>query len=189
MSLLGSVINAEAGTQGMADDKECVPYRMFEIPHASSGSTSERYAKILESLAMITVGERNLIANLANTASILYRSLPDVLWAGFYLYDGTELVLGPFHGNPACIRITMDRGVCGYAASERITVLVPDVLVFPGHIACDALTKSEVVVPLVHKGELIGVMDLDSPLLNRFSNEDADGLERIAQLLMSRMPA
>ena len=83
----------------------------------------------------------------------------------------------------------MGRGVCGYAASERMTVLVPDVLVFPGHIACDALTKSEVVVPLVHNGELLGVMDLDSPLLDRFSNEDADGLERIAQLLMSRMPA
>ena len=178
-----------ASLEGIVDIKECVVYIMFETPHVTSGTTSERYAKIQQSLALITLGESNLIANLANTASILYRSLPDVIWAGFYLFDGTELVLGPFHGNPACIRITMGRGVCGYAAAERRTLLVPDVHVFPGHVACDALTKSEIVVPLLHNGELIGVMDLDSPLLDRFSNEDAEGLERIAQLLMSRMPA
>lgn len=160
---------------------------MFELPDDSAATTNERYANIVQSLEHITEGESNLVANLANTASVLYHSLRDVNWAGFYLVDGKELVLGPFHGKPACIRIAMGRGVCGWAASERRTVIVPDVAEFPGHIACDAASSSEIVVPLVKNGVLIGVMDLDSPLLDRFTDDDARGLEQIAVLLMSRL--
>lgn len=160
---------------------------MFELPDDSAATTNERYANIVQSLEHITEGESNLVANLANTASVLYHSLRDVNWAGFYLVDGKELVLGPFHGKPACIRIAMGRGVCGWAASERRTVIVPDVAEFPGHIACDAASSSEIVVPLVKNDVLIGVMDLDSPLLDRFTDDDARGLEQIAVLLMSRL--
>lgn len=160
---------------------------MYELPNESAETSDERYANIVQSLEHITDGERNLVANLANTASVLYHSLRDVNWAGFYLFDGVELVLGPFHGKPACIRIAMGRGVCGWAASEMRTVIVPDVAEFPGHIACDAESSSEIVVPLVKNGALVGVMDLDSPLLDRFSDEDARGLERVAALLMSRL--
>lgn len=160
---------------------------MFELPDDSAATTNERYANIVQSLEHITEGESNLVANLANTASVLYHSIRDVNWAGFYLVDGKELVLGPFHGKPACIRIAMGRGVCGWAASERRTVIVPDVAEFPGHIACDAASSSEIVVPLVKNGVLIGVMDLDSPLLDRFTDDDARGLEQIAVLLMSRL--
>ena len=160
---------------------------MFELPDDSAATTNERYANIVQSLEHITEGESNLVANLANTSSVLYHSLRDVNWAGFYLVDGKELVLGPFHGKPACIRIAMGRGVCGWAASERRTVIVPDVAEFPGHIACDAASSSEIVVPLMRNGELIGVMDLDSPLLDRFTDDDARGLEQIAVLLMSRL--
>ncbi|MCX6139323.1 MAG: GAF domain-containing protein [Candidatus Kapabacteria bacterium] len=146
------------------------------------------YDKIVLSVEQITEGESNLVPNLANTASILYHSLPNVNWAGFYLYDNTELVLGPFHGSPACIRIALGRGVCGTAAQKRTTIVVEDVHEFPGHIACDANSRSEVVVPLIHAGKLVGVLDVDSPLLGRFTQEDAEGLERVAALLMSRMP-
>lgn len=145
------------------------------------------YANIVQSITQITEGEHNLIANCANTASILYNSLPDLNWAGFYLFDGTELVLGPFHGNPACIRISMGKGVCGWAAAERRTVIVPDVAEFPGHIACDANSRSEIVIPLVKDAALLGVMDLDSPILDRFKDDDARGLEEIAAILMSRL--
>ncbi len=160
---------------------------MYELPNDSFETTTELYANIVQSLEHMTEGESNLIANLANTSSVLYHCLRDVNWAGSYLFDGTELVLGPFHGKPACIRIAMGRGVCGWAAAEQRTVLVPNVAEFPGHIACDAVSRSEIVVPLVKNNELIGVIDVDSPLLDRFSDDDARGLEQIAALLMSRL--
>lgn len=129
-------------------------------------------------------GERDFIANMANVAAVLYHSLRDVNWAGFYLQRGTDLVLGPFQGKPACVRIGPGRGVCGAAFEQRKTLIVPDVHEFPGHIACDSASRSEVVVPLIKEGRAIGVLDLDSPILNRFSAADVAALETVARLLL-----
>ena len=128
-------------------------------------------------------GESNLIANLANLSALLFNQLPDVNWAGFYLYDGNELVLGPFQGQPACIRIPMNRGVCGTAAATGETLVVEDVHAFSGHIACDAASNSEIVVPIFDKDELIGVLDIDSPSLSRFDSEDKEGAVVLVNLL------
>ena len=133
--------------------------------------------------ASLLEGETDLIANAANLASLIYHELPDVNWAGFYLLRGDTLVLGPFQGRPACVRIPLGRGVCGAAAAERRTLVVPDVHAFPGHIACDAASRSEIVVPLLKGGLLLGVLDVDSPLLDRFSVEDRQLLEGLAVLL------
>jgi len=129
--------------------------------------------------------ERDGLANAANTSALLFEGLPDLNWAGFYFLRGDELVLGPFQGKVACIRIAMGRGVCGTAAQERRTQIVPDVHAFPGHIACDAASRSEIVVPLLIQGRVIGVLDIDSPSLARFDQEDADGLTAIAEILVS----
>lgn len=128
-------------------------------------------------------GESNLIANLANLSALLFNHLPDVNWAGFYLYDGNELVLGPFQGQPACIRIPMNKGVCGTAAATGETLVVEDVHAFSGHIACDAASNSEIVVPIFDKDELIGVLDIDSPSLKRFNSEDKEGAVALVNLL------
>lgn len=128
-------------------------------------------------------GEPNAVANLANASALLKFSLPDTNWAGFYLFDGKELVLGPFQGLPACIRIPLGRGVCGTAASERRTLVVDDVHAFPGHIACDAASNSEIVVPLIKEGRLLGVLDIDSPLKHRFDDEERRFLERFAAMV------
>lgn len=124
------------------------------------------------------------IANLANAAALLFNQLPDLNWAGFYLFDGKVLVLGPFQGQTACVRIPLSKGVCGAAARERKVQIVDDVERFPGHIACDAASKSEIVIPLVKNGELIGVMDLDSPKLSRFDEGDREGLQSFADELL-----
>ncbi len=158
---------------------------MFELPTVS-GRNDEHRSDILRSIEHITAGEHDLVANCANVASVLYHSLDKVNWAGFYLFDGTELVLGPFHGKPACIRIALGRGVCGAAAAERCTVVVPDVEAFPGHIACDADSRSEVVVPMIRVGELVGVLDVDSPQADRFSADDVALFEAVVKVLMSR---
>ncbi len=142
------------------------------------------YADLRSHLLAILAGERDWIANLANTAAVLFHGLPDLNWAGFYLFKEDELVLGPFQGKPACIRIALGRGVCGSAAVQRETIVVPDVHEFPGHIACDENSRSEIVVPLVHESKLIGVMDLDSPTAGRFDIDDAAGLEAIAKILL-----
>jgi L-methionine (R)-S-oxide reductase len=138
--------------------------------------------------AAITDGEHDAIANMANVAALIWQAVPDLNWAGFYRFDGKELVLGPFQGKSACIRIALDRGVCGAAASTRTTQRVDDVHAFPGHIACDADSRSELVVPIVADGHLVGVLDLDSPIPQRFSAVDAAGAEaliaRIAMRLM-----
>lgn len=128
-------------------------------------------------------GEPNAVANLANASALLKFSLPDTNWAGFYLFDGKELVLGPFQGLPACIRIPLGRGVCGTAASERRTLVVDDVHAFPGHIACDAASNSEIVVPLIKEDRLLGVLDIDSPLKHRFDDEERRFLERFAAMV------
>jgi L-methionine (R)-S-oxide reductase len=145
-------------------------------------SDEERYASLAEQAQGLFAGERNAIANAANLASLIWHGLPRLNWAGFYLYDGHELVLGPFQGKPACVRIALDRGVCGAAARSRQTQRVPDVHAFPGHIACDGASRSELVVPLLRGGQLLGVLDLDSPEPDRFSALDQAGVERLAAL-------
>ena len=146
------------------------------------------YADLAEQLQALLYGETDAIANAANTAALLFNSVEDLNWAGFYFLRGDQLVLGPFQGKPACVRIAMGRGVCGTAATTRITQRVTDVHAFPGHIACDAASRSEIVVPLVDNGTLLGVLDLDSPVLARFTQADQDGLERIAEIYVASLP-
>ena len=147
---------------------------------ALAGSKPEQYAQLLQQARALLHGERDRIANAANLSALLYHALPRLNWVGFYFFDGSELVVGPFQGLPACVRIPLDKGVCGAAASTRSTQLVEDVHAFPGHIACDAASRSELVVPLVSGDALIGVLDLDSPEPARFDVEDQTGLEAIA---------
>lgn len=143
----------------------------------------ELYRDLLDQARGLFAGERDAIANAANLSALIFHGLPDLNWAGFYLlrHEG-ELVLGPFQGKPACIRIPVGRGVCGTAAARRASVLVPDVHAFPGHIACDAASRSELVVPLLRDGQVWGVLDLDSPLPGRFDAEDQAGIEALAAL-------
>lgn len=142
------------------------------------------FAELQQQLAALLEGERDGLANCANAAALIYHALPDLNWAGFYFLKGGELVLGPFQGKVACVRIALGRGVCGTAATRRETVIVPDVNAFPGHIACDEASRSEIVVPLIQSGALKGVLDLDSPRPGRFDEDDARGLNALmAQLL------
>jgi GAF domain-containing protein len=150
---------------------------------------AQDYARLDGELKALLAGEPDLVANAANTAALLFDALPEVNWVGFYFLRGGELVVGPFQGKPACVRIALGRGVCGTAAAERRTVLVPDVHAFPGHIACDAASRSEVVVPLVRGSQLLGVLDLDSPRPARFDEGDARGLEAIAASFLAGIPA
>lgn len=137
-------------------------------------------------LQALLSGEDHWLANLANTSAFLFQELPDLNWVGFYLLEGDELVLGPFQGKPACVRIAMGKGVCGTSAEKREAVVVPNVNEFPGHIVCDLASQSEVVVPLLTKqGQLLGVLDLDSPKLERFTEEDAEGLSQIVAVLVA----
>lgn len=147
------------------------------------GTRSEQFEAVLAQLEALIKDEPSAIANLANASALLKHALPDTNWAGFYLFDGKELVLGPFQGLPACIRIPLSRGVCGTAAAERRTLVVGDVHAFPGHIACDAASNSEIVVPLLKNGRLLGVLDIDSPLKDRFDDEERRFLERFAELV------
>ncbi|MNN10593.1 Free methionine-R-sulfoxide reductase [compost metagenome] len=147
------------------------------------GTRSERFEAVLMQLAALMEGEPNAIANLANASALLKFSLPDTNWTGFYLFDGKELVLGPFQGLPACIRIPLGRGVCGTSAEEHRTLVVDDVHAFPGHIACDAASNSEIVVPLLKDDQLLGVLDIDSPLKHRFDDEERRFLERFAAMV------
>src|ERR1700732_229488 len=134
------------------------------------------YARLAQELTALLAGESNLIANAANTAALIFDALPEVNWAGFYFLKGGELVVGPFQGKPACVRIALGSGVCGTAAARRRTLLVPDVHEFPGHIACDTVSRSEIVVPLLGADALLGVLDIDSPRPGRFDEDDARGL-------------
>jgi GAF domain-containing protein len=156
---------------------------MFNLEALDFRDKPAAYAQLARQLEALLHGERDFIANCANTTALLWHSLPDLNWAGVYRLVGDELVLGPFQGKPACVRIKPGRGVCGTAAATRRTVLVPNVHEFPGHIVCDSASNSEIVVPLLNRGELLGVLDLDSPKLNRFDAGDAAGLERLAACL------
>jgi L-methionine (R)-S-oxide reductase len=145
------------------------------------------YAELARDLRALLAGEQDLIANAANTAALIFDALPDLNWAGFYLYKSGELVLGPFQGKPACVRIAMGKGVCGTAAQRRVTLLVEDVHAFPGHIACDSASNSEIVLPLVRGEDLLGVLDLDSPRLRRFVAADQRGLEALARIFLESL--
>ena len=144
------------------------------------------YQRLARQLETLLSGERDLLANAANTAALLYHTLPDVNWAGFYLLRHGGLVVGPFQGKPACTRIALGRGVCGSAAERRETIVVENVHEFPGHIACDAASNSEIVVPILKRDRLLGVLDIDSPLPGRFDAEDQAGLERIVAVFLAQ---
>lgn len=160
---------------------------MYDFQPDPSLSAPERYRQLVDAALALTDGEDDAVANMANVAALIAEFLPALNWAGFYRVVGDELVLGPFIGRPACIRIPMGQGVCGTAAADAKTQLVEDVHAFPGHIACDALTNSELVVPVVRNGEVIAVIDLDSPDKARFTIEDAEGIERLAEALAHRL--
>jgi L-methionine (R)-S-oxide reductase len=152
-----------------------------------SGSKPEQYAQLVAQARALIDGEPDRVANAANLSALIYHALPDLNWAGFYFYDGTELVVGPFQGLPACVRIALDKGVCGAAARTRQTQRVADVEAFPGHIACDAASRSELVVPLVKGDRLIGVLDLDSPRVDRFDEDDQRGIEALAHAFLESL--
>lgn len=158
---------------------------MFDLKPISSVNVDDLYAEIAQQLTGLLAGERDRIANAANMSALIFTSLPDLNWAGFYFLQGDTLVLGPFQGRPACVRIEMGKGVCGTAAATRQTQRVRDVNDFPGHIACDSASRSELVVPLIHEGRVIGVLDLDSPIPARFTQKDQDGIESLAGIFMA----
>ena len=157
---------------------------MHIIQSTAANSKAAIYRQLHDQLSALFVGERDGLANTANMSALIYETLPDLNWAGFYFLQGRELVLGPFQGKVACVRIALGQGVCGTAAERRETVVVADVHEFPGHIACDAASRSEIVVPLIQYGRLLGVLDLDSPLLARFDHDDLAGLTAAVDLLL-----
>jgi L-methionine (R)-S-oxide reductase len=162
---------------------------MFQTSTATYANKREQYEDLLQQARSLMLGESSLIANAANFSALIFNSLAEVNWAGFYLFDGSELVVGPFQGKPACIRIALGRGVCGTAAQTRTTQLVRDVHAFDGHIACDAASQSEIVVPLVKAdGSLLGVWDVDSPVIDRFDEEDRAGMEALCAAFMDTVP-
>lgn len=152
---------------------------MFAVKRPPSGTKAEMHSALGEQARALLEGERDLTANAANLAALIFHTLPDLNWAGFYWMKDGELVLGPFQGKPACVRIALGKGVCGTAAQARRSIVVPDVHAFPGHIACDSASRSELVVPVIVAGRVAGVLDLDSPLPSRFDEEDARALESL----------
>lgn len=162
---------------------------MIASTEIQAADKAGRYAELNAQLGAMLAGERDWLANLANTAALIFHALPDLNWAGFYLRRGDELVLGPFQGKPACVRIALGRGVCGTAAAERRSIAVPDVHAFPGHIACDGASRSELVVPMVAGGSVIGVLDLDSPTPGRFDDADRVGCEGLVTTLLAASDA
>lgn len=160
---------------------------MFDFTPDPGLGEAERYRQLAQAVDSLTQGEPDGIANMANVAALLWEFLPDLNWAGFYRVIDGDLVLGPFVGRPACIRIPFGKGVCGAAAESGATQLVADVDAFPGHIACDSASRSELVVPVMRDGQVIAVIDLDSPEVSRFSQADAVGIEELAALLSGRI--
>ena len=161
---------------------------MFAATALQSDSKSDQYAELADQARGLLHGERDRVANAANFAALVWHALPDINWCGFYFFDGRELVVGPFQGKPACVRIALGRGVCGTAAQTRTTQLVEDVNAFDGHIACDGDSRSEVVVPLVDaRGALVGVWDVDSPHLSRFDADDRRGMEALCAVFMDSL--
>ena len=163
------------------------PERPTPWAAARNASKPALYDELARELDALLSGEADPVANAANAAAAIFHALPALNWAGFYLLRGNELVLGPFQGRPACVRIPLGKGVCGAAAQRRASVLVPDVAAFPGHIACDTASQSELVVPLLAGDGLLGVLDLDSPVLARFDTEDQVGCERLARIVVRHL--
>ena len=159
---------------------------MFHVT-AYNGTREENYELVIQQLRSLIDGETNFIANLANAAALLNHFLHEINWVGFYLTEGDEIVLGPFQGLPACVRIPFGKGVCGTAAKNKKTIIVPDVHLFPGHIACDAASQSEIVVPMTKDGNVIGVLDIDSPIKNRFDETDGQYLEKFVETIISTL--
>jgi L-methionine (R)-S-oxide reductase len=161
---------------------------MFEMKKIQASGKEQLYAELLTQAGGLLHDEHDLVANAANFSALLYHSLPDLNWVGFYFMKGGELLVGPFQGKPACVHIALGKGVCGTAAQKRETQVVPDVNKFPGHIFCDGDSLSELVVPLMKDGALLGVLDLDSPKLARFDQEDKKGLEALAKVFLESLP-
>jgi GAF domain-containing protein len=157
----------------------------IQLSEQTATTKPELYANLVIQLRSMLEGEYDFIANGANFAALLYHSLPDVNWAGFYLLRDEELVLGPFQGRPACVRIALGKGVCGIAAKQCETIIVPNVNEFPGHIVCDTASNSEIVVPVFDGERLLGVLDLDSPSLARFDDQDAEGLNELVTVFVA----
>ena len=155
---------------------------MFDLHSQHFATKSEYYKHLNVQLQHLIEEERDLIANASNAAALIFHTLPDLNWAGFYFNRNGELVLGPFQGKPACVRIAMGKGVCGTCAQKKETVVVENVHEFPGHIACDSASNSEIVIPIVKFNRLIGLLDVDSPLINRFDDEDRIGLEMFVKI-------
>jgi L-methionine (R)-S-oxide reductase len=162
---------------------------MFTATAISNDDPREFYKELAQQLEGLLAGERDAFANAANMSALIFTSLPGLNWAGFYFLRGDTLVLGPFQGKPACVRIAVGKGVCGTAAAERRTLRVEDVDAFPGHIACDSASRSELVVPLIRNGDVIGVLDIDSPIPSRFNAIDQAGIERLAAIFIAASDA
>jgi GAF domain-containing protein len=160
---------------------------MFAARSPLTTTKAGLYAELAEQAEGLLAGERDRIANAANFAALIWHALPAINWCGFYFFDGTELVVGPFQGKPACVRIAIGKGVCGTAAATRETQVVKDVHAFPGHIACDAASRSEIVVPLIDGDRLLGVWDVDSPEVARFDGEDRAGMQRLCAIFMESL--
>lgn len=158
---------------------------MFATAPLTQASKPQLYAELHAQARALLEGERDFTANAANLSALLFHALPDLNWAGFYWTKGGELVLGPFQGKPACVRIALGKGVCGTAARDRRSIVVPDVNAFPGHIACDSASAAEVVVPIVDRERVVGVLDVDSPRRGRFDEDDARGLEEIVRIFLA----
>ena len=159
---------------------------MFDVKDIPiSDNKRDFYASLAQQLTGLLEGERDMIANAANMSALIFQFLPDLNWAGFYFMRGPELVLGPFQGKTACVRIAVGRGVCGTAVERQESMVVPDVHAFPGHIACDSASRSELVVPLIADGRVLGVLDLDSPHPNRFDEEDREGCEQLVRIFLA----
>lgn len=157
----------------------------IQVLEKTFASKAEHYASLAKQARSLLSEEQDLVANAANMSSLLFYSLPDVSWAGFYILRGSELVLGPFQGKPACVRIPVGKGVCGVAAAQCETIIVPNVHEFPGHIACDSDSNSEIVVPLFDGERVLGVLDLDSTTLGRFDDQDAEGLNELMAIFVA----
>jgi L-methionine (R)-S-oxide reductase len=158
---------------------------MFELVETLAASKTDHYKSLTSQLYALLENERDFIANAANFSSLIFNALPELNWAGFYLYKGGELVLGPFQGKPACVRIAVGKGVCGASAQRMKTIVVENVHEFAGHIACDSASNSEIVVPMIKDGLLIGVLDLDSPAYARFDEDDKAGLENLVEIFLA----
>jgi len=159
---------------------------MFQTATIDHANKAEFYRELAQQLEALLTGESDMIANAANTSALMFQMMPELNWAGFYMLKSEgELVLGPFQGKPACVRIPVGKGVCGTAVERKSSVVVEDVHAFPGHIACDAASRSELVVPLIHEGRVLGVIDLDSPVPSRFDAEDQTGIEKLAAIFIA----